>query len=133
MASLDDPGPALTPAEAAALHDRQEGVAWFAIPALGGVGVMAQAHTEAHDGGRLLPGHLIASTLAELHAIRTSRSAGVSISAGETRRVPFGPVVIVTPRAAKDCTNSAGVTRGRVPACMARCASAATCSCNSFT
>ncbi len=69
MASLDDPGPALTPAEAAALHDRQEGVAWFAIPALGGVGVMAQAHTEAHDGGRLLPGHLIASTLAELHAM----------------------------------------------------------------
>lgn len=32
---LDDPGPALTPAEAAAFHDQPEGmaVAWFAVPA----------------------------------------------------------------------------------------------------
>ena len=35
MTSLDDPGPALTPAEAVALYDQPEGlaVAWFAIPA----------------------------------------------------------------------------------------------------
>jgi hypothetical protein len=62
---IHDPGPALTPAEAAALHDRPEGVAWFAIPAPNGAGVMAQAH----DGGRLLPGHLAAYSLAELHAM----------------------------------------------------------------
>ncbi len=69
MTSLDDPGPALTPAEAAALHDQPQGVsvAWFAIP--GGASVVARAHTEAHDGGRLLPGHLAARDLAELHAM----------------------------------------------------------------
>lgn len=71
MASLDDLGPALTPAEAAALNDQPEGVsvAWFATPALGGAGVVARAHTEAHDGGRLLPGHLAARSLDELHAM----------------------------------------------------------------
>ncbi len=62
-------GPALTPAEAAALHDRPEGVAWFAIPAPGGAGVIARAHTEAHDGGHLLPGHLAARGLTEMHAM----------------------------------------------------------------
>jgi hypothetical protein len=60
LTGLDDPGPALTPAKAAALHDRPEGVAWFAIPAPNGAGVIARAHTEAHDGGQLMPGHLAA-------------------------------------------------------------------------
>jgi len=69
LTCLDDPGPALTPAEAAALHDRPEGVAWFAIPAPNGAGVIARAHTEAHDGGQLLPGHLAARGLAELRAM----------------------------------------------------------------
>jgi len=67
--SLNNPEPPLTPAEAAALHNRPEGVAWFAIPAPGGAGVIARAHTEAHDGGRLLPGHLAARGLTELHAM----------------------------------------------------------------
>ncbi len=44
-------------------------MAWFAIPAPGGAGVIARAHTEAHDGERLLPGHLAASDLAELQAM----------------------------------------------------------------
>jgi hypothetical protein len=66
---LNNPGPALTPAEAAALHDRPEGVAWFAIPAPGGASVIARARTEAHDGGRLLPGHLAARDLTEPHAM----------------------------------------------------------------
>ena len=71
MNGLDDPGPALTPAEAAALHDQPEGVsmAWFAMPAPGGAGVIARAHTEARDGGRLLPGHLAASSMDELRAM----------------------------------------------------------------
>jgi len=60
---------ALTPAEAATLHDRLEGVAWFAIPAPCSVGVIARAHTEAHDGGRLLSGYLAARDLADLHAM----------------------------------------------------------------
>jgi len=119
---------------------------WNAIyaapPAWGGVGSVApsakgrirmMSRNMATYRVKELRGVASTARMPGLHAIRTSRSAGVSISAGETRRVPFGPVVIVTPRAAKDCTNSAGVTRGRVPACMARCASAATCSCNSFT
>ena len=67
--SLDDPGPLLTPVAAAALHDRPEGMAWFATPAPSGTGVIARAHTEAHDGGRLLPGHLAASDLVELQAM----------------------------------------------------------------
>lgn len=66
---IHDPGPPLTPAEAAALHDQPEGVAWFAIPASDGAGVMARAHTETHDGGRLLPGRLAADSLEELGAI----------------------------------------------------------------
>jgi len=73
LTGLDDPGPALTPSEAAALHDGPESVAWFAIPAPGGVGVIARAHTEAHDGGRLLPGHLAASDLAKLQAVMPPR------------------------------------------------------------
>ena len=70
---LDDPGPALTPAEAAALHDRPEGVAWFAIPAPGGASVIARAHTEAHDGGQLLPGHLAASRSPDAYPIVLGR------------------------------------------------------------
>ena len=68
---IHDPGPPLTPAEAAALHDQPEGVsvAWFTIPAPGGAGVIARAHTEAHDGGRLLPGHLVACDLAALQVM----------------------------------------------------------------
>ncbi len=69
LTDLNDLGPALTPAEAAALHDRPESVAWFAIPSPGGAGVIARAHTEAHDGGQLLPGHLAARGLAELRAM----------------------------------------------------------------
>lgn len=44
-------------------------VAWFAIPAPNGAGVIARAHTEAGDGGRLLPGHLAAGSLDELQAM----------------------------------------------------------------
>ena len=57
MAKMSDPGSALTPAQAAALHHQPGSatVAWFAIPAPGGAGVIARAHTMAHDGG-LLPG-----------------------------------------------------------------------------
>jgi hypothetical protein len=68
LTTLDDPGPLLTPDKAAALHDKNDRVAWFAIPAPGG-GVIARAHTEAHDGGQLLPGHLAANDLDELHAM----------------------------------------------------------------
>ena len=68
LTGLDNPGPALTPAEAAALYDRPEGVAWLVVPAPGGAGVMARVHTEAHDGGQLLRGLLAARDLAELHA-----------------------------------------------------------------
>jgi len=71
---IHDPGPSLTPAEAAALHDRPDGVAWFAIPAPGSAGVIARAHTEAHDGGQLLPGHLAARGLAGLHAMMPRRA-----------------------------------------------------------
>jgi len=75
LTGLDDPGPTLTPAEAAALHDQPKGVAvaWFAIPAPGGAGVIARAHTEAHDGGRLLPGYLAARNLIELHDMMPPR------------------------------------------------------------
>ena len=73
LTSLDDPGPALTPTEAAALHDRPEGMAWFATPARGGAGVIARAHTETHKGGRLLPGHLAADSLSELQAMMPQR------------------------------------------------------------
>jgi len=69
LTGLDDLGPPLTPAEAATLHDRPEGVAWFAIPAPSGAGVIARAHTEAHDGRRLLPEHPAARDLTELHAM----------------------------------------------------------------
>ena len=69
MTSLDDHGPLLTPIEAAALHDRPETVAWFVLPASHGNGVIARAHTEAHDGGHLLPGHLAADDLGELRAM----------------------------------------------------------------
>jgi hypothetical protein len=69
VTSLDDHGPVLTPVEAAALHDRPEPVAWFVLPAPYGNGVIARAHTEATDGGRLLPGHLAANGLNELRAM----------------------------------------------------------------
>ena len=71
LTALDDSGPALTPAQAAALHDQPGAatVAWFAIPAPGGAGVIARAHTMAHDGSRMLPGHLAAANLAGLQAV----------------------------------------------------------------
>ncbi len=69
MTNLDGLGPVLTRAEAAALHDRPEGVAWFAIPAPDGAGVIARAHAEARDSGRLLLSHLAGSDLAELQAM----------------------------------------------------------------
>ena len=59
----------LTPAQAAALHDRPEPVAWFVLSAPYGNGVIARAHTEAHNGGHLLPGHLAADSLGELRAM----------------------------------------------------------------
>ena len=65
-----DLGPALTPAAAAALHDRREQVAWMVLPAPGRNGVIARAHTFAADGGRYLPGHLTADSLDELRAQR---------------------------------------------------------------
>ena len=34
-----------------------------------GMGVIARAHTEARDGGRLLPGHLAAGDLTALQAV----------------------------------------------------------------
>lgn len=54
MTSLDDYGPVLTIAEAAALHDRPEPDAWFVLPAPNGNGLIARAHTEARDGGDLI-------------------------------------------------------------------------------
>ena len=65
----DELGPALTPAEAAALHDLPGGVAWFAIPAPDGAGVIARPYSEAPDGGQLLPGYLAASDMAALQAM----------------------------------------------------------------
>ena len=46
LANLGNPGPALTPAEAAALHNQPDSitVAWFAISAPNGAGVIARAH-----------------------------------------------------------------------------------------
>jgi len=57
VTNLDDLGPVLTPAEAAALHGGVDAVAWFVLPASHSNGVIARAHTEAHDGGHLLPGY----------------------------------------------------------------------------
>ena len=70
MTGLDDFGPLLTPVQAA-LHDQPDSanVAWFALPAPDGAGVIARAHTEAHDGGQLLPGHLAAADWAGLQAL----------------------------------------------------------------
>ena len=62
LPSYDDPGPLLTLAEVTALHARSEAVAWFVVPGPDG-GVIARAHTEAHDGGHLLLGHLAAGDL----------------------------------------------------------------------
>ena len=42
LTNLDDPGPLLTPVAAAALHDRPEGMAWFATPAPSGTRVIAR-------------------------------------------------------------------------------------------
>lgn len=71
MVDPDNHGLALMLAETAAPHDQPEGiaVARFAIPTSDGAGVIARAHTEACDGGRLLPGHLQAVSLEELHAM----------------------------------------------------------------
>ena len=71
LTGLDNPGPALTPAEAVAIHNQPDGVsmAWFAVPAPSGAGVIARAHTEARDGGQLLPGHLAAADLVELQTM----------------------------------------------------------------
>jgi len=69
VTSLDDHGPVLTPSEAAAPHDRPEAVAWFVLPAPYSNGVIARAHTEAHNGGHLLPAHLAANHLDELRAM----------------------------------------------------------------
>lgn len=66
---MDGHGPPLTPAKAAVLHDRPEPVAWFALATPSGDGVIARAHTEAHDGGELLPGHLAAADIDGLTAM----------------------------------------------------------------
>ena len=58
-----------TPAVDPTAREMVAAVAWFAIPAPFGTGVIARAHTEAHDGGRLLPGHLAAGSLVELQAM----------------------------------------------------------------
>ena len=72
--SLDDLGPALTPAEAAALHNQPGRVAWFAIPAPGGAGVIARAHTEAHDGGWLAAAGALDRQLGEDGPLTASES-----------------------------------------------------------
>lgn len=71
MTDLGNPNSALTPEQAAAFHNQPEGVnvAWFAIPGSGGAGVIARAHTEAHDGGRRLPEHLITADFAALQTL----------------------------------------------------------------
>ena len=69
LTGLDNLAPRLPPAQAAALDNRSEAVAWFAIPSPDGAGVIARAHTEAHDGERPLPGHLAAADLAALQAM----------------------------------------------------------------
>ncbi len=51
LTGLDDPGPALTPVEAAALYDRPDGVAWFAMLAPGSASVIARARTQATMAG----------------------------------------------------------------------------------
>ena len=68
LPSHDDHGPLLTTDEATALHARSETVAWFAVPGPDG-GVIARAHTEARNGGRLPPGHLAAADLAALQVM----------------------------------------------------------------
>ena len=62
-------------AEAAMFHNQPEGmsVAWFAIPAPDGAGVIARARTKAHHGRWLLPGHLAASSLTELRTMASFR------------------------------------------------------------
>ncbi len=62
-------------------------MAWFAIPAPGGAGVAARVHTEAHDGGRLLPGHLAAGSLDELH---TMMPPGLTFDPVRVVRSPLG-------------------------------------------
>lgn len=69
LTSLNDPGPALTPVVATALHEQPKVVAWFAIKAPSGAGVIARAHTEAGDGGRLLPGQFAAGSPDKLQAM----------------------------------------------------------------
>lgn len=59
----------MTAREAQARQDgvraRREYLTWFVAPAVGGA-VMARAHTADFQGGVLLPGALMAPTLAEL-------------------------------------------------------------------
>lgn len=87
MTSLDDCGPVLTPVEAAALQNRSGAVAWFVLPAPSGNGVIARAHTEALDGGRLLPGHLAAKNLDEL---RSKLPPGLHLDSGHSSVWPPG-------------------------------------------
>ena len=86
MLNPDDHGPQLTPQQAAALHRRTEMVAWYVLPGPAG-GVIARAHTAAHNGGQLLPGHLAAASLADLQAIMPP---GLTFNAGPYAGSPDG-------------------------------------------
>lgn len=69
MIDLSTPSPHLTPTDAALLQHQHPTATWFAVPSPHGPGVIARAHTEAHDGGHLLPGHLAAADLDGLRAV----------------------------------------------------------------
>ena len=63
----------LTPAEAQRLQDEARAagrwIMWFVSYEEGPGKFIARAHTAAHDGGKWLPGELVADTLDELRAM----------------------------------------------------------------
>lgn len=73
LSTPDERGLRLTPAKAAARHDRRKAVAWFVMPVPSGNGVIARARTQAHDGGRLLPGLLAVGDVEGLRAMLPDR------------------------------------------------------------
>ena len=59
----------LTLAEAHELHGQGAAVVWVILRVQPGDTLVARSHTVARDGGRFLPGRLVAGALQELRAL----------------------------------------------------------------
>ena len=59
----------LTPAEARELQGQGASVVWVVLRVQPGGTLVARPHTIARDGGRFLPGRLVAAALQELQAL----------------------------------------------------------------